>query len=124
MALMISAMVMQVIQPGGTLEQRPTQADDGVELAHDAQAQDRAVSDRRQALARIVAEDGQHAEAAVRNVSKTKAKLQRTLAQSGTSMGLRPLPAAAPAHLQLLLPIEAPQLLLVHHDVLSSMTWD
>jgi hypothetical protein len=38
------------------------------------------------------------------------------------SIGLRvpkgPLAAAAPAHLQLLLPVEVPQLLLVHHDTL------
>lgn len=88
---------------------------------------ERGFGDERQAFARVDVDDGEHPEATPSLiVSERTSRLHRALARSGTSMGPR-VPSARlrppPAHLQLLLTIEPPQLLLVTMPWRPGMMW-
>ena len=100
------------------------QATDTIQFASHARARERCVGDECQALARVVVNDSEHPEeATVRDRAGEKieapARIGPIRHAHGPARAQRPFAAAAPAHLQLLLAIEPPQLLLVHHDALA-----
>jgi len=100
-------------------------ADDGVQFTHDAQARQRGVGDQRQALPRVVIDHGQHPEATafgegIGDEVEAPSGVGAIRNEHGPTCAQRPLAAAAPAHLQLLFPVEGSQLLLVHHDALPA----
>lgn len=101
----------------------PPPGDHGVKLPGDAMSRQRRVRHQRQALAAVVVDHGQHPEPAsvrqrVADEVEAPADVRRIWQQHRPTRAEGPLPAAPATHLELLLPIEPPQLLEVHHDPL------
>lgn len=86
----------------------PRQPDDGIQLAHDVQTRQRGVGDQGQALPGKVVEHGEHPKAAtVGEGLGDEVEAPPCVGAIGhehrPACAQRPLAAAAPAHLQLLL---------------------
>ena len=95
-----------------------------IELTRDTRARQRRVRDQRQALAREVVDDGEHAEAApIAKASDTKSSDQRWFGpprhRHRRPRSERPLAPATLANHELLLAVDAVELLVVHERALA-----